>query len=208
MRKTNNRFRNGNNNHSNQIYSLNYKFDSNSVAGKCSGTALDLIKRYNELARDALNNSDRVGAEVFRQYAEHYRKIVTDINDKKNAKISAARDNRIEEDKDVSSEPKCINNDVPEVENSSTTEVLADDVKKPVKKSFKIVEVKEDKVVKAPRKPRVSKSVESDCAEVSVKPIRTKTATESSSEEIIAEVTTKTRKPRLSKRLDASVTAV
>ncbi len=81
MKRTNNKFRN---NYNNQIYSLNYKFDSNSVAGKISGTALDLIKRYNELAKDALSNNDYVTAEVFRQYAEHYRKIVTEINEKKN----------------------------------------------------------------------------------------------------------------------------
>ena len=81
MKRTNNKFRN---NYNNQIYSLNYKFDSNSVAGKISGTALDLIKRYNELAKDAHSNNDYVTAEVFRQYAEHYRKIVTEINEKKN----------------------------------------------------------------------------------------------------------------------------
>ena len=71
MKRTNNKFRN--NNYNNQIYSLNYKFDSNSIAGKVSGTALDLIKRYNELAKEAHTNNDYVSAEVFRQYAEHYR---------------------------------------------------------------------------------------------------------------------------------------
>ena len=73
----NNKFR------GNTVYSLNYKFDSVSPAGKCSGTALDLIKRYNELAKEAQNNGDYVGMEVFRQYAEHYRKIVTEINERK-----------------------------------------------------------------------------------------------------------------------------
>lgn len=82
MKKTNNKYRNNN---SNQIYSLNYKFDSISIAGKISGTALDLIKKYNELAKEAHANGDYVTAEVFKQYAEHYRKIVTEINEKKNA---------------------------------------------------------------------------------------------------------------------------
>lgn len=80
MKKTNNKYRNNN---ANQIYSLNYKFDSNSIAGKFSGTALDLIKKYNELAKEAHLNNDYVTAEVFRQYAEHYRKIVTEINEKR-----------------------------------------------------------------------------------------------------------------------------
>ena len=74
----NNKFR------GNTVYSLNYKFDSVSAAGKFSGTALDLIKRYNELAKEAQSNGNYVEMEVFRQYAEHYRKIVTEINDRKN----------------------------------------------------------------------------------------------------------------------------
>lgn len=83
--KKNNKFRSNNNyNNNNQIFSLNYKFDSISSAGKISGTALDLIKRYNELAKEAQGNGDYVEAETFRQYAEHYRKIVTEINERKN----------------------------------------------------------------------------------------------------------------------------
>lgn len=84
----NNKFR------GNTIYSLNYKFDSVSSAGKLSGTALDLIKKYNELAKEAHNNGDYVQMEVFRQYAEHYRKIVTEINERKNQnKENAAEQN-------------------------------------------------------------------------------------------------------------------
>ena len=36
------------------------------------------------MAKEAHTNNDYVSAEVFRQYAEHYRKIVTEINEKKN----------------------------------------------------------------------------------------------------------------------------
>lgn len=79
--KKNNKFRNNGNSNA---YSLNYKFDSISPAGKYSGTALDLIKRYNELAKEAQGGGDYVAMEVFRQYAEHYRKIVTEINERKN----------------------------------------------------------------------------------------------------------------------------
>lgn len=78
MKRINNKFR------GNAVYSLNYKFDSVSSAGKISGTALDLIKRYNELAKEAQSNGNYVEMEVFRQYAEHYRKIVTEINERKN----------------------------------------------------------------------------------------------------------------------------
>ena len=91
MKKNNNKYRN--NNYSN-VYSLNYKFDSCSIAGKISGTALDLIKKYNELAKEAQSNGDHVNAEVFRQYAEHYRKIVTDINEKKSQNMALRNQNR------------------------------------------------------------------------------------------------------------------
>ncbi len=87
MRK-NNKYRN--NTYNSQIYSLNYKFDSISSAGKISGTALDLIKRYNELAKEAQGNADYVSAENFRQYAEHYRKIVTEINERKEQRFNNA----------------------------------------------------------------------------------------------------------------------
>ena len=60
---------------------------------------------YNDLAKEAHSNNDYVTAEIFRQYAEHYRKIVTEINERKqareqqeandnaNAKVEAVSDN-------------------------------------------------------------------------------------------------------------------
>lgn len=154
----NNRYRHNNGggyNNSNQIYSLNYKFDSNSIAGKCSGTALDLIKRYNELARDAQNNNDVVNAEIFRQYAEHYRKIVTDINDKKNIRTNNFKrednqnevvDGNMSED---SSQEAGADNIAQEQENmpkEKPSEVSHEHRRKvmpPRKREFTIVEVKE-----------------------------------------------------------------
>lgn len=151
MKRTNNKFRN-NNNYNNQVYSLNYKFDSNSIAGKCSGTALDLIKRYNELAKDALNNNDYVSAEVFRQYAEHYRKIVTEINEKKNQnqknnnqrKEGFPQENTVSNDNagenTASEEEKTENNDI-QTEDKTEDTVQAE--KSPAKKAFKIIEITE-----------------------------------------------------------------
>ncbi|MBQ9035778.1 MAG: DUF4167 domain-containing protein [Alphaproteobacteria bacterium] len=97
------------NNNSNTIYSLNYKFDSISVAGKFSGTALELIKKYNELAKEAHSNGNYVEMEVFRQYAEHYRKIVTEINERKN------------QNRENTTTSKEISNNVESSENSEIT---------------------------------------------------------------------------------------
>jgi len=94
MKKPNNRFRSGNNNN---VYTLNYKFDSVSIAGKISGTALDLIRRYNDLAKEAQANGDYVDMEIYRQYAEHYRKIVTDINERRQSRYDNKDTNREQE---------------------------------------------------------------------------------------------------------------
>ena len=84
MKKQNNRFRN--NGGSNNGYTLNYKFDSVSIAGKISGTALDLIRKYNDLAKEAQAGGNYVDMEIYRQYAEHYRKIVTEINERRQSR--------------------------------------------------------------------------------------------------------------------------
>ena len=135
MKRINNKYRNNNGN--NQIYSLNYKFDSTSPAGKCSGTALDLIKRYNELAKDALGNNDYVSAEVFRQYAEHYRKIVTDINEKKNQNRPVYRNAQSEngeEIDDTAQEVAPSQKEELQTEESQQSSIVE-------KKSFTIIEV-------------------------------------------------------------------
>ena len=149
--KKNNKYRSSNN-YNNQIYSLNYKFDSISPAGKISGTALDLIKRYNELAKEAQGNADYVEAENYRQYAEHYRKIVTEINERKNQRnnysnreetISSANDAEINSQAPViETEPvKQENVVVPEVV-ENPTEVLAEEAPKAKpRRQFKIIEI-------------------------------------------------------------------
>ena len=90
MKKQNNRYRSGNN----SGYTLNYKFDSVSIAGKINGTALDLIRKYNDLAKEQQSYGNYVEMEVYRQYAEHYRKIVTEINERRQNRYDNS--NRVE----------------------------------------------------------------------------------------------------------------
>ena len=157
MKKNNNKYRN---NYS-SVYSLNYKFDSCSIAGKINGTALDLIKKYNELAKEAQSNGDHVNAEVFRQYAEHYRKIVTEINEKR-SQTTLPRNQRCNrsEDTDFSLSDSIENTDTEIVleevnkapviditaELKSETDALSVDMvetpKPAVKKSFTVIEIK------------------------------------------------------------------
>ena len=139
----NNKFR------GNTVYSLNYKFDSVSAAGKLSGTALDLIKRYNELAKEAQSNGNYVEMEVFRQYAEHYRKIVTEINERKNQH----REYQSENQQNAEESAAEANNNLVEtqaaepevVQESSAPETPVESENKPRRgrRALKVVEVSE-----------------------------------------------------------------
>ncbi len=145
MKKQNNRYRNNSNNG----YTLNYKFDSVSPAGKISGTALELIRRYNDLAKEAQGGGNYVEMEIYRQYAEHYRKIVTDINEKKQSKQeqyketeNASAESTVEEGSEQSQnteEPQPV-----EAVASSNGYVETLPASEPVK-TFHVVEVKEEK---------------------------------------------------------------
>ena len=154
------KYRNNQNSYNNQVYSINYKFDSISPAGKFSGTALDLIKRYNELAKEAHGNGNYVEAEVFRQYAEHYRKIVTEINERKNNRFGNKDENiAITGANTESSANQEVSADVESSENrsseSSETTFVETKAKAP-QKSFTVIEVTEEsqKSKKAYRKPK------------------------------------------------------
>ncbi len=167
--KKNNKYRSSNNNYNNQIYSLNYKFDSISVAGKISGTALDLIKRYNELAKEAQGNGDYVAAENFRQYAEHYRKIVTEINERKNQRTQYH--NNEENTSSGTNELQAANTE--EISQTANDTVLSDsnvteEAKPTSKRSFKIIEINSSELepvavsrprTRTPRKPKVEEVV-------------------------------------------------
>ena len=162
-KNNNNKFRNNNNN----IYNLNYRFDSVSPAGKFSGTALDLIRRYNELAKEAQTAGNYVEMEVFRQYAEHYRKIVTEANERRSA---YQQQNQAQADETDDTSAENFSEQTEEQAEKAPQEVI---VQKPLslkKKTLKIVEVKEndgviesaapEKKKRAPRKKAKPESAE------------------------------------------------
>jgi hypothetical protein len=151
----NNKFR------GNSVYSLNYKFDSVSAAGKLSGTALDLIKRYNELAKEAQSNGNYVEMEVFRQYAEHYRKIVTEINERKNQHRDYQNENQQNAEENVSE----TNNNLVETQAAEPAEDSAEEAKPEVaekphrgRRSLKVVEINETAQAEQKSEPRKRRS--------------------------------------------------
>ena len=58
----------------------NHVFDSQGPDLRVRGTAQQLFEKYLQLGRDATSNNDRVMAEAYFQYAEHYFRIVSAIN--------------------------------------------------------------------------------------------------------------------------------
>ena len=51
-------------------------YESNGPAGKVRGTAQQVLDKYLGLARDAQSSGDRIGAEFFFQFAEHYFRVL------------------------------------------------------------------------------------------------------------------------------------
>ncbi len=165
MKKQNNRFRN--NGGSNNGYTLNYKFDSVSIAGKISGTALDLIRKYNDLAKEAQAGGNYVDMEIYRQYAEHYRKIVTEINERRQSRQE--QQNRPEENMETAEDENGSNETSTEEEVSENKETQTPiepipeangyvetlpAVEKPMAKNFKVVEITEEMKPEEEAKPK------------------------------------------------------
>ena len=58
----------------------NHVFDSNGPDLRVRGTAQQLFEKYLQLGRDATSSGDRVMAESYFQYAEHYFRILNAMN--------------------------------------------------------------------------------------------------------------------------------
>ena len=58
----------------------NHVFDSNGPEQRVRGTAQQLQEKYQQMGRDAATSGDRVMAESYFQYAEHYFRIIAAIN--------------------------------------------------------------------------------------------------------------------------------
>lgn len=56
-------------------------FESSGPEGRIRGNASQVYEKYLALARDATSSGDRVSAETFHQYAEHYFRVMNDSTD-------------------------------------------------------------------------------------------------------------------------------
>lgn len=69
-------------------------FDKRSVnVPRSRGALAKALERYNGLAQDAFSNGDRIVAENYYQYAEHYQRVLNEIvDDSKNNDSSVSND--------------------------------------------------------------------------------------------------------------------
>jgi hypothetical protein len=57
----------------------NQVFDSNGPDGRVRGTAVQLVEKYSQMARDTSSRDDRVTMISYWQHAEHYQRLVNEI---------------------------------------------------------------------------------------------------------------------------------
>ena len=116
-------FRNNNNNRRNSFRRNDRNFKSNGdrpkfgsnfsnnenfqrkVPGRNNHNASKLIEKYNNLAREALSGGDKILSENYFQHADHFTRILDEQEKSKKARYSS----NVEEDKDLTSLNKSIN---------------------------------------------------------------------------------------------------
>tara|TARA_B100000900_G_scaffold233247_1_gene198021 strand:+ start:1651 stop:2088 length:438 start_codon:yes stop_codon:yes gene_type:complete len=115
-------FRNNNNNRRNSFRRNDRNFKSNGdrpkfgsnfsnnenfqrkVPGRNNHNASKLIEKYNNLAREALSSGDKILSENYFQHADHFTRILDEQEKSKKARYSS----NVEENKDLTSQNKSI----------------------------------------------------------------------------------------------------
>ena len=150
FRSNNNRrppFRNNNNrrppfrsNNEGSKFSNNDNF-RRSVPGRNNHNALKLIEKYNDLAREALANEDKILSENYFQHADHFTRVQNEQESFRMARVNSPATGTI---KPIDSEKK-----VEEVVKTETETVKKEVTEPEVKKVEKIIDKKvvEKKVV-------------------------------------------------------------
>ena len=109
------RKRNGNGHKINGEFNNNFEFKRRNP-GRNNQNASQLIEKYNDLAREALSNGDKILSENYLQHADHFsriyksRELAKDINsnaaneEKKNSESENHKENNKEKEKAQSTE--------------------------------------------------------------------------------------------------------
>ena len=117
--------RNFKSNSDNSKFGSNFSNNDNfkrKVPGRNNHNAPKLIEKYNDLAREALSNGDKILSENYLQHADHFTRI---LNDRENIKKEKFLETRSEKNSDDSD--KNVENSQPNSLND-TTETPSDEV--------------------------------------------------------------------------------
>ena len=82
--------RNGDNSNFKSNFSVHDNF-KRKVPGRNNNNASKLIEKYNDLAREALANEDKILSESYFQYADHFKRILNE--QEKNRLIKSSNEN-------------------------------------------------------------------------------------------------------------------
>ena len=94
-----------------QKFSSNYSSNENfkrKVPGRNNHNAPKLIEKYNDLAREASSNGDKILSENYLQHADHFTRILNERESQKKEKLS---ENKLE-NKDNSTDENNLENNV------------------------------------------------------------------------------------------------
>ena len=101
FRRNNRNFKsNGDNSKFGSNFSNNDNF-KRKAPGRNNHNAPKLIEKYNDLAREALSNGDKILSENYLQHADHFTRV---LNERENYKKEKFSENRTENNSDVADE--------------------------------------------------------------------------------------------------------
>jgi Domain of unknown function (DUF4167) len=95
------RGRNNNNNNNRQQQNNRSGFDyQNQIDNRARGNASQMLEKYRKLASDAQLNGDRVSAESYLQFADHYFRVLADFRSRQEARQEERRPRDQERDQE------------------------------------------------------------------------------------------------------------
>ena len=97
MRQPQRRRGRGNNNNRTQSNNRNGYDNQNRVDNRARGNAAQMLEKYKKLAQDAQHNDDRVQAEYYHQFADHYFRVLADFRSRQEENRPPQREWRNEE---------------------------------------------------------------------------------------------------------------
>ena len=141
MNRPRGRGRRNKNNNNKDNTNPNKHYDSNGPDVRIRGSAKQVLDKYQQYASDALRGGDRIAAEGYFQHAEHYQRIVYEIEaavakqrEEREAR-NAERDAKRREERETKVDTE--ETDAAEAVESDEDDVVAEEASEPVEKEEK-----------------------------------------------------------------------